>query len=260
MLALAVIPMVGLAADAGLGTGPQAILVYAVTAFFLPAAVLSAASPTVVKLQLHDLGETGSVVGRYSAIGTGGAIVGSFATGFVLVSAIPTRPIVIGVGVVLIAAGIVAAATLGRSRPSGLTGLALVIAACAVLLAIVAPNPCQRESAYFCISVETVSADDSERLLRMDTLRHAYVDLDDPTVLEFAYTQLLGDVVGGHRTCARAHRRPAHRGRRLHPAALHRSHQTRLAQPRAGAGPAGAAGGTRGAWARHVRGSHGRDR
>ena len=195
VLALAVIPMVSLAADAGLGTGPQAILVYAVTAFFLPAAVLSAASPTVVKLQLHDLGETGSVVGRYSAIGTGGAIVGSFATGFVLVSAIPTRPIVIGVGVVLIAAGIVAAATLGRSRPSGLTGLALVIAACAVLLAIVAPNPCQRESAYFCISVETVSADGSERLLRMDTLRHAYVDLDDPTVLEFGYTQLLGDVV-----------------------------------------------------------------
>jgi spermidine synthase len=29
----------------------------------------------------------------------------------------------------------------------------------------------------------------------MDTLRHAYVDLDDPTHLEFAYTRLLGDVV-----------------------------------------------------------------
>jgi spermidine synthase len=144
---------------------------------------------------LRDLGETGSVVGRYSAIGTTGAIVGSFVTGFVLVSAIPTRPIVIGVGVVLIAAGIVAAATLGRSRPSGLTGLAIVIAAGTVVMAIVAPNPCQRESAYFCISVETASADGSERLLRMDTLRHAYVDLDDPTALEFAYTRLLGDVV-----------------------------------------------------------------
>ena len=45
--------------------------IYACT--FLPAAVLSAASPTVVKLQLHHLGQTGTVVGRYSAIGTTGA-------------------------------------------------------------------------------------------------------------------------------------------------------------------------------------------
>ena len=33
-------------------------------------------SPTVVKLQLRDLGETGTVVGRLSALGTAGAIVG----------------------------------------------------------------------------------------------------------------------------------------------------------------------------------------
>ena len=31
----------------------------------------------------------------------------------------------------------------------------------------------------------------------LDDLRHAYVDLDDPTYLEFRYTQLLGDVVDG---------------------------------------------------------------
>ena len=31
----------------------------------------------------------------------------------------------------------------------------------------------------------------------LDDLRHAYVDLDDPTYLEFSYTQLLGDVVDG---------------------------------------------------------------
>ena len=40
-----------------------------------------------------------------------------------------------------------------------------------------------------------MSADGSERLLRLDTLRHAYVDLDEPTTLEFAYARLLGDVV-----------------------------------------------------------------
>jgi spermidine synthase len=31
--------------------------------------------------------------------------------------------------------------------------------------------------------------------LLLDNLRHSYVDLDDPTYLEFSYTQLMGDVV-----------------------------------------------------------------
>jgi len=194
VLALTVIPIVSLAANAGVGHGPQGILIYATTAFFLPAAVLSAASPTVVKMQLHTLGQTGSIVGRYSAIGTAGAILGTFATGFLLVAALPTRPIVIGLGVVLIASGLVIALRVGRARPSGVLGLGLTIGMGAIVWALVAPGPCQRESAYFCISVETVSADGSERLLRMDTLRHAYVDLDDPTQLEFMYTRLLGDV------------------------------------------------------------------
>ncbi|HSM33010.1 MAG TPA: fused MFS/spermidine synthase [Anaerolineae bacterium] len=194
VLALSVIPMISLVANADVGPGPQGILIYAGTAFFLPAAVLSAAGPTVVKLQLEHLEQTGSIVGRYSAIGTAGAIVGSFVTGFVLVSAIPTRPIIVALGLALMAAGVVVAAVLGRSRPSALAALALMVAGGAVLWTIVSPQPCQRESAYFCISVEIISADGSERLLRMDTLRHAYVDLDDPTHLEFAYTGLLGDV------------------------------------------------------------------
>lgn len=194
VLALAVIPLVTLVANAGVGPSPHGILIFAGMAFFLPAAVLSAASPTVVKLQLHHLGQTGSVVGRYSAIGTTGAIAGSFVTGFVLVSAVPTRPIVIALGVALIAAGVIMAAALGQTRSSGSLGLALAVAAGALVWAILSPNPCQHESAYFCIRVETVSADGSERLLHMDTLRHAYVDLDDPTRLEFAYTKLLGDV------------------------------------------------------------------
>lgn len=58
-----------------------------------------------------------------------------------------------------------------------------------------APGPCEREPAYFCIGVEADDIDDSRRVLRMDTLRRACVDLDDPTHLEFAYTRLLGDVV-----------------------------------------------------------------
>ena len=194
VLALAVVPIVSIVASLGLRAGPSAVLLFAAAAFFLPAAVLSAASPTVVKLQLQHLGQTGSVVGRYSAIGTSGAIVGTFVTGFVLVAALPTRPIIIVLGIALIASGLGVAATLGRERAPGVAALVLLLGAASVAWAVVAPSPCQRESAYFCINVTEGRDDPVVRELRMDTLRHAYVDLEDPTQLEFAYTRLLGDV------------------------------------------------------------------
>lgn len=194
-LALAVIPMISLASQTGVGASPQGILIYAGTAFFLPAAVLSAASPTVIKLQLHHLGQTGAIVGSYSAIGTTGAIVGSFLTGFVLVAALPTRPIVIGIGVALIVCGLLITRRLGRARPTQVLIIATILGIGGVTWAVVTPATCQRESAYFCISVDAASEDGRERVLVMDTLRHAYVDLDDPTRLEFRYTRLLGDIV-----------------------------------------------------------------
>jgi spermidine synthase/MFS family permease len=195
ILALAVIPIVGLAASLDLPPDPVGILIFSGAAFFLPAAVLAAASPTVVKLQLRHLGETGTVVGRYSALGTAGAILGSFVTGFVLVAALPTRPIIIALGIALIAGGLAVAATLGRTRVGELAVTALLLGGAAMAWTLVAPGPCERESAYFCIRVVAASPDGTERELRMDDLRHAYVDIDDPTYLEFAYVRLLGDVV-----------------------------------------------------------------
>jgi spermidine synthase/MFS family permease len=195
ILALAVIPIVGLAASLDLAPDPIGILAFAGAAFFLPAAVLAAAGPTVVKLQLHHLGETGTVVGRYSALGTAGAILGSFVTGFVLVAALPTRPIIIALGIALIAGGLAIAATLGRTRVGELAVTALLLGGAAIAWTIVAPGPCERESAYFCIRVVAASPDGTERELRMDDLRHAYVDVDAPTHLEFAYVRLLGDLV-----------------------------------------------------------------
>ncbi|MGH8948141.1 MAG: fused MFS/spermidine synthase, partial [Acidimicrobiia bacterium] len=83
-------------------TGPLSIVGLSLIGFFTPAAILSAIPPIVVKIRLASLQETGSVVGTYSAIGTAGAIFGTFVTGFVLIAAFPTRPIVIVVGVVLV--------------------------------------------------------------------------------------------------------------------------------------------------------------
>src|SRR5262245_14919718 len=105
-LAMLSVPIVNAVGESSEGSGRNAtIVLLSFVGFFAPAAVLSAVTPTVVKLQLRDLGRTGSVVGRLSALGTAGAIVGTFATGFVLIAAFPVRPVVIVVGAVLIAAG-----------------------------------------------------------------------------------------------------------------------------------------------------------
>ena len=193
-LALATIPLIRLFGAAGLGAGPIAVVTLALVGFFAPAAVLSAVAPTVVKLQLTDLEETGSVVGRLSALGTAGAIVGTFVTGFVLVAAFPTRPIVLGVGTLLVVGGLVVWFR-WRSRGMPSPAAPLIVALLAGTLTVAAQDPCEYESAYFCASV----VDDLEpcggRTLYLDTLRHSCVHLDDPTALDFSYAQILSDVI-----------------------------------------------------------------
>jgi spermidine synthase len=60
---------------------------------------------------------------------------------------------------------------------------------------VLAGSPCEHETAYFCATVRQDPERPSGRELILDDLRHSYVDLEDPTHLEFQYTQLLGDVV-----------------------------------------------------------------
>jgi SAM-dependent methyltransferase len=144
------------------------------------------------KLRLDDLSETGTVVGGLSAAGTAGALAGTFVTGFVLVAALPSRPIVIGVGALLVLGGLVLWVRLTRSRPSPPAVVGVLVAA---LLAPAVSGPCQYETAYFCARVEADPARPSGRILWLDRLRHSYVDLADPTHLEFRYVRLFADVV-----------------------------------------------------------------
>lgn len=191
-LSFVAIPLVDLFGTGVRGATGTMTTVITFIAFFLPAAVLSAVTPAVIKLQLSSLEETGTVVGRLSGISTAGAIVGTFLTGFVLVGLAPSRMIVRGVAVFLILLGVV---TIWRLRASivGATALAIV-AVTTGGVSFVARTICDLESRYYCAFV-TVDPDDPDgRALWLDTLRHSYVDLSDPAHLEFAYTQLFGDV------------------------------------------------------------------
>jgi spermidine synthase len=193
--AIAAVPIIRGVGPGADGSSPAAIVFLAAIAFFLPAALLSAVSPLTVKAQLRDVAHTGRVVGRVEALGTAGSLTGVFGTGFILVAEFPTTPVVVGVGGVLVAVGLglwVARRTAGFGA---LVGAGAVLAALASGTAVLAGRPCDVETAYFCASVDVDEDRPSGRILWLDDLRHAYVDLDDPTYLEFGYTRMLGDVV-----------------------------------------------------------------
>ncbi len=164
-----------------------------VLGFFAPAAVLSGVTPAIIKLRLSSLEETGTVVGRLSAISTAGAIVGTFLTGFVLITALPSRPVVrlLAAGLVLLGIGV--SLWLRRARP--LSVGSVVAAVLAGAFSFAASHPCEHESAYFCAYVEQDPDRESGRMLWLDTLRHSYVDLEDPSYLEFTYMQWFSDVL-----------------------------------------------------------------
>jgi spermidine synthase len=196
-LVVAVLPLVRFTGSLLSGADAGGVLLLAAVAVVIPAALLSAVPPMVVKLQLASLDETGAVVGRLSGIGTLGGIAATFITGFLLIAVLPSSVILVATGVVTVVAGIVVGVLLRRRSAGGVgqvpVGL-LVLALAGVGLAAVAPTPCEAETAYHCARVVADPARDSGRVLMLDTLRHSYVDLDDPTHLEFEYVRAIAAV------------------------------------------------------------------
>ena len=196
-LLLAARPLVHLIGEAFRGQGPAGTVVLVALAAAAPILALSTVTPGVVKLRLRTLAETGETVGRLSALGTLGALAGTFLTGFVLLAALPTSQVLLAVGLALVALGVVAALLLRSAQPAPtgqVTGL-IVVAALAGVWLLVADGPCRYETRYYCASVVPDTDRPGGRTLVLDGLRHAYVDLDDPAYLDFAYTKRIGDVL-----------------------------------------------------------------
>lgn len=198
VLSLATIPLVRFVGSTGGGAAESQAVLLAGVGFFLPAAVLSAVSPAVVKLQLRDLGETGSVVGHLSALGTAGAIAGTFLAGFVLVEVAATSTSIVVTGALLVAAGVAAWIWSGSARAAAAPMALLLVAGVGGAGATAAlDDTCHAETTYHCARIEPDPARLSGRTLVLDTLRHSYVDLDDPTHLEFRYIRVFAGALDG---------------------------------------------------------------
>ena len=170
------------------------ILVLTAALFFVPSLILGAISPIVAKLAVRDLNKTGMTVGKIYAAGSVGSIVGTFATGFVLISWVGTHAIVWGVALVLLGLGLLF--LLGNRWLLML--LSALIVAGGTMLAFRwgwLRGPCTRETNYFCIRVKEEEKDGGPvRVLFLDRLLHSYTSLDDPTKLVYGYEQIYAEV------------------------------------------------------------------
>ena len=170
------------------------ILVLIIVMFFIPCTILGTVSPIVAKLAMRDLARAGRTVGQIYAFGTVGSIVGTFLTGFWLISQFGTYTIVAGVAIVLLFLGLLF--LLGRRGWGAFLALPLLIGG-AVWVGEQGwlEGPCLYETNYFCIKVKEEERDgETVRTLILDRLVHSYTSLDNPAKLVYGYEKLYAEL------------------------------------------------------------------
>jgi len=181
---LAVGPVVRLVGPA-FGPGPVGAIGLVALSTLPAVTALAMVTPAVTRARLSGLDGSGTVVGSLSAAGTVGSLAGTFLTGFVLVALLPvTAILVVTAGACLLLA--VLTATMRSRATTTATG---ATAAVLLLGLVVVPSRCDVDTVYYCARVQPDPARAGGRVLVLDDLRHSYVDLDDPSHLDFAYTR-----------------------------------------------------------------------
>lgn len=194
LLALLIVPLVHWLGPGARGAGNLAALGITIVALVPAAAVLSAVSPAVAHLQLHDLRASGTIVGRLSAWATAGALIGTFGTGFVLVPLMPVSSAVLAIGVGLVLAGIALGTSSRLLSLASIAGVALSV----VVLGAWAgglSSPCEAETKYHCVNIEADPAHPGGYTLVLDDLQHSYIDLNDPTFLKYDYIRWMAKAI-----------------------------------------------------------------
>lgn len=176
------------------------VVAYISALFLLPSIVLGCVSPIVVKLSLTDLQRTGTTVGKIYAWSSVGSIVGTFATGFWLISWFGTRTVVLLVAGVQMLMAIWFLTDGRRGRAIATAAAAMVLFGGTVGLLYRGGDlerECLLETNYFCIKVHDKQVGDTNtvRELVLDRLVHSYSDLEDPTHLVYGYERTYAEVI-----------------------------------------------------------------
>jgi spermidine synthase len=190
-------------------------------------------SPVVVKLTLKNLAKTGNVVGKIYAFSTLGSILGTFATGFFLISWMGTRNILLIMGAILIICAPIFGSFFNRKKNLAFFSLSvclffIILFPLAVWGGYAAVQPDRislpaspleairtlyelafefpideetyfiRESDYYTIKLkrdENRSDGAPLEALVLDHLIHSYTDLKDPFHLEYEYIRIYEEFV-----------------------------------------------------------------
>jgi len=207
------------------------ILLITAIVFFVPSCLLGMISPVVVKLTLNNLEKTGNVVGKIYAFSTLGSILGTFATGFFLISWMGTRSILLTMGIILVISAVIFGSFFRRKKALALLFLFLFLSFFLPIVGLrvyALTNPTEfsfpsspvesikafyehsfkypfeeethffRESDYYTIKVKkSINGNNGNPLesLVLDHLVHSYTDLKDPLYLEYEYIRIYEEMV-----------------------------------------------------------------
>ena len=207
------------------------ILLITTIIFFVPSCLLGMISPVVVKLTLNNLEKTGNVVGKIYAFSTLGSILGTFATGFYLISWMGTRYILLTMGIILILSALIFGGFFRSKRTLALFFLFLFLSALLPLVGLhvyATTNPEDfsfptspiesikrivdyafkssleeetyffKESDYYTIKLKkSIKGNNGNPLesLVLDHLVHSYTDLEDPLYIEYEYIRMYEEMV-----------------------------------------------------------------
>ena len=207
------------------------ILLITTIIFFVPSCLLGMISPVVVKLTLNNLEKTGNVVGKIYAFSTLGSILGTFATGFYLISWMGTRYILLTMGIILILSALIFGGFFRSKKTLALFFLFLFLFALLPLVGLhvyATTNPEEfsfptspiesikrmvgyafkppleeetyffKESDYYTLKLKkSIKGNDGNPLesLVLDHLVHSYTDLKDPLYIEYEYIRMYEEMV-----------------------------------------------------------------
>ena len=169
--------------------------------FFIPSFLLGTISPVVVKLAIQNLDKVGNIVGKIYAFSTLGSILGTFATGFFLISWMGTRNIILMMGAILICTAIFLGSLFKTKKPA----IALLLFPSFLIWSIygsVFGHPdiyayFYKESNYFTIKLNKMQSTDGETWLEalvLDRLLQSVVDTENPLHLEYGYEKIYSEV------------------------------------------------------------------
>ncbi|HEY1190942.1 MAG TPA: fused MFS/spermidine synthase [Gemmata sp.] len=169
---------------------PQ-VLAWTFSLFFLPMFLLGLVSPQVIRLAVPDVAHVGRVAGRVYAWSTAGAIVGTFATGYFLLSTFGMRNTLLLAGLVLICTSLVVAKVWENNPLLYLFSIVLGGVVGGFILSIRSANEeglvATVESNYYTIRVTAADESGYVRRLNLDRLLHSQVNLYDPSFLYYAH-------------------------------------------------------------------------